>query len=348
MVAVIEQVIDLTDPGSRRRATALGWLTVELAVGPELRRALTRSAARRSPSPGGSATLRCCARSSTRGTSPPVSRSPPPSGGRSSRRRSALRAPAGKRAADLLGLVTLAGDCLQLGDAAAAAAAVQAAMAGTAGFGSTHLRWIALRSDVMLATKDGRLEHAEAVGEEAAAMAASMPWPDAPSIQVIQHILTRYHQGRLDEVRPFMAAVAEAAPEQVGVLIALAFIETELGHEHGPVAVDDVVRMLSSLTSAAAWLGMTTVVLESMAKVEHPRTADIAATLAPWSGEHAVITTLGYFGAVDRVLGLAAAATATSPGPARCSAGRSAARRDRQPALRRAHPTRARRRAMTT
>ena len=75
------------------------------------------------------------------------------------------------------------------------------------------------------------------------------------------------------------------------------------------MAVDDVVRALSSLTSAAAWLGMTTVVLESMAKVGHPRTAEIAATLAPWSGEHAVITTLGYFGAVDRVLGLAAAAT---------------------------------------
>ena len=221
----------------------------------------------------------------------------------------ALRAPAGKRAADLLGWVTLAGDCLQLGDAAAAADAVEAALAGTAGFGATHLRWIALRSDVMLATKDGRLEHAEAVGDEAAAMAASMPWPDAPSIQVIQLILIRYHQRRLDEVQPFMAAVAEAAPDQVGVLVALAFIETELGHEHGPVAVDNVVQMLSSLTSAAAWLGMTTVVLESMAKVGHPRTAEIAATLAPWSGEHAVITTLGYFGAVDRVLGLAAAAT---------------------------------------
>jgi hypothetical protein len=104
-----------------------------------------------------------------------------------------------------------------------------------------------------------------------------------------------------------MAAVATAAPEQVGVLVALAFIETELGHELAPAAVDEVVRSLPSLTSTASWLGMTTVIVESMAKVRHPQTAEIAATLAPWSGEHAVITTLGYFGAVDRVRGLAAA-----------------------------------------
>ena len=39
MVAIVEQVVELTEPGSRRRATALGWLTVELAVGPEMRRA---------------------------------------------------------------------------------------------------------------------------------------------------------------------------------------------------------------------------------------------------------------------------------------------------------------------
>jgi hypothetical protein len=130
-----------------------------------------------------------------------------------------------------------------------------------------------------------------------------------PNIQVMQLILTRYHQGRLDEVQPFMAAVADAVPDQVGVLIALALIETELGHPHGPVAVDNVVGALSSWTSAAAWLGMRTVALESMAKVGHQRTAEIAAVLAPWSGEHAVIATLGYLGAVDRVLGLAAAAT---------------------------------------
>ncbi|MET0324211.1 MAG: BTAD domain-containing putative transcriptional regulator [Ilumatobacteraceae bacterium] len=308
MVGLVERVVDVTEPGSRRRATALGWLTVELAVGPELRRAHRAGCdalaiARRLDD---AALLRQTVHAWHLAARVEVP---------AAERRTvveatlALRAPTGKLAADLLGWVTLAGDCLQLGDAAAAAAAVDVALVGTAGFGATHLRWIALRSDVMLATKDGRLEHAEAVGAEAAAMAAAMPWPEAPSIQVIQHILLRYHQGRLDEVQPFIAAVAEAAPEQVGVLIALAFIETELGHEHAGTAVADVSRRLSSLTSAAAWLGMTSVVLESMAKVRHSRTAEIAATLAPWSGEHAVITTLGYFGAVARVLGLAAAAT---------------------------------------
>jgi DNA-binding SARP family transcriptional activator len=313
MVATIEHVIDLTEPGSRRRATALGWLTVELAAGSEVRRAYQAGCqalaiARRLDDP---ALLRQVIH-----TWHLAARVEVPAAERRALIEEALafRAPSGKRAADLLGWVTLAGDCLHLGDAAAAADAVKAALAGTAGFGATHLRWLALRSEVMLATKDGRLEHAEAIGEEAAAMAASMPWPDAPSIQVMQLILTRYHQGRLDEVQPFMAAVAEAAPDQVGVLVALAFIETELGHAHGPVAVDEVARRLSTLMSAAAWLGMTTVVLESMAKVRHSRTAEIAATLTPWSGEHAVITALGYFGAIDRVLGLAAAATGDMAG----------------------------------
>jgi hypothetical protein len=58
-------------------------------------------------------------------------------------------------------------------------------------------------------------------------MATSMPLPDAPSIQAMQLILTRYHQRPLDELQPFMAAVAEAAPHQVGVLISDSPIASE-------------------------------------------------------------------------------------------------------------------------
>ena len=206
MVAIIEQVIGLTEPGSRRRATALGWLPVELSVGSDMRRAHQVGAralaiARRLDDP---ALLRQIVH-----TWHLAARVEVPAAERRVvvEKTLALRAPAGKRAADVLGWVTLAGDCLQLGDAGAAAGAVDAALAATAGFGATHLRWVALRSEVMLATKDGRLEHAETVGEQAANMAASMPWPDTPSIQVMQLILIRYHQERLHEVQPFMAAV---------------------------------------------------------------------------------------------------------------------------------------------
>ena len=55
-----------------------------------------------------------------------------------------------------------------------------------------------------------------------------------------------------------------------------------------------------------------------MAEVGHPRTAEIAAALTPWSGEHAVITTLDDIGAVDRVLGLAAASTGDRQRASRC------------------------------
>jgi hypothetical protein len=308
MVRLVEQVIELTEPGSRRHATALGWLTVELVAGPERERAYAigqdaLAAARRIGDP---VLLRQIVH-----TWHLAARVDVPA----HQRRAiveevlALHAPQGKRAADLLGWVTLAGDCLQQGDADAAATAVRMASAGTAGFGATHLRWIALRSEVMLATKDGRLDEAEAIADEAAAMAASMPWPDAPGIQAMQLILLRYHQCRLDEVQPFMASVAADAPGQVGVLTALAFIEAELGHPHAPEAVDDVARVMRAVTTAPSWLGMMTVVLESMAKVGHRRTAEVATMLEPFSGDHGVITALCYFGAIDRVLGLAAAAT---------------------------------------
>lgn len=49
--------------------------------------------------------------------------------------------------------------------------------------------------------------------------------------------------------------------------------------------------------------------VEAAAHVRHPRTAELAALLESRSGEHVVIVTMAYFGAVDRYLGLAAAAT---------------------------------------
>ena len=308
MIAAAERVVALTERDSRRRVIALGWLTVELVVGPDMDRAFevgteAMALARRI---GDQALVR-----QTVHTWHLASRIEVPAAERRAVVEEVLgfRAPAGKQAADLLGWVTLAADCLELGDAPAAARAVDRALTGTAGFGPTHLRWIALRSEVMLATKDGRLDHAEAVGDEAAAMAAAMPWPDAPAIQVIQHVLIRYHQGRLDEVHPFMAAVAEAAPDQVGVLMTLAFIEAELGHQHAARAVDDVVHRIDDLRSAPAWLGQTAAVVEAMTKVGDARAARVAGRLADFSGQHAVIATVAYFGAVDRLLGLVAAAS---------------------------------------
>jgi hypothetical protein len=73
--------------------------------------------------------------------------------------------------------------------------------------------------------------------------------------------------------------------------------------------VDRAVVTAFALQRGAAWVGVTALAVEAAARVGHNRTAELAALLEPQSGQHAVIVTIGYLGAIDRYLGLAAAAT---------------------------------------
>lgn len=308
MIELVEQLVDLTAPGSRLRAMLLSWLSVELASSDDSARAsaLGGDAVAIARSMQDAVLLRQTVLAWHLASRPFVP---------AVERRAAmeelltLRSPLGKRAGDLVARVFIAGDCLELGDHASAAAHVASVLAESAGFGATHLRWLALRNTVLLRAMEGHLDEAEVVGAEAAAVAARLALPEAMLLQVLQLVVTRYHQGRLDELHPMIAAFAAGAPSPVPIplVLTLAWIEAELGLESAPDRVDAAVEAVLTMPRFAAWAGLVAITVEAAAKVGHARTADVAALLEPWSGQHVVIVTIGYLGAVDRCLGLAAA-----------------------------------------
>jgi len=219
----------------------------------------------------------------------------------------AIRQPGAKRRSDLSALVFLAGDCLEVGDRAGADAAVAQALAGSASFGATHIRWIALRNQVLLRAMEGDLDAADALLAEATALASVLPIPEAVTMPVFQQVSIRYHQHRLDELQPLIAAFAEATPPGP-VTIVRGYIEAELGAPTAPMSVDRAVDTALSFDRSAAWTGLVAVAVEAAAAVGHPRTPELAALLEPQSGRHAVIVTISYLGAIDRYLALAARA----------------------------------------
>lgn len=220
-----------------------------------------------------------------------------------------LRSTLGKRTGDLTARVFLVGDCLELGDHPAATAAAAAVLEGTTGFGPSHLRWLALRNTVLLRAMEGNLDEAEAGGVAAGEVAIALALPEAMTLQMLQLLVTRYHQGRLDELHPMVAAVAGsdlgvASP----VRIVLGWMEAELDRDSAPTTVETSVSDALAQPRLVAWVGLVAIACEAAAKVGNPRTPELAALLEPLSGQHVVIVTIGYLGAVDRYLGLAAAA----------------------------------------
>jgi tetratricopeptide (TPR) repeat protein len=300
-------LLALAEPGSRLQASAQCWLSAEVGA-TDVDRAVELAGAaldtaRRLRDPAllrlASLTWHLMARAMT----DPVER------------RAVLEAmlqlpgPAGRGPTDISAWVFLAGDHLEVGDRAGAERAVQAALAATTGFGDNHLRWLALRNQVMLAVLDDELDRADALLAEATAVASALPIPEATTLPVLQQVLTRYHQRRLDELQPLVAAFDAVAPPGGPVPIVRGYIEAELGHPDAPASVDRAVAAAFAQPRAAGWVGLTAVTVEAAAAVGHERTAELAALLEPRSGQHAVIVTIGYLGAIDRYLGLAAAAT---------------------------------------
>lgn len=220
-----------------------------------------------------------------------------------------IRSPIGRGMADVTAGVFLTGDCLELGDRAAAEHIADEVAHATRGFGSTHLRWLALRNLVMLRVLAGRLDEAEELAAEAGAVAAALPIPEAVTMPVFQSLTLRYHQHRFDELHPLLVAFDEIAPRGSPVPIVRGWVEAELGLPTAPASVDRAVTALSALPRSAGWVGLTAITLEAAATVGHPSTAELAASLESRSGEHAVIVTIAYLGAIDRYLGLAARAT---------------------------------------
>lgn len=299
------RLLDLAEPGSQLAVSARCWLAAEVGSTEVARAgALATAAYEDALRLGEPVVLRLAALTwhlMARGWTDPADRR------RVMEDVLALRHPEGKQASDLSALVFLAGDCLELGDRAAADEAVERAVAGSATFGATHVRWIALRNQVLTTVLDGDLDLADALLAEATALAQALPIPEAVTMPVFQQVLTRYHQRRLDELHPLLVAFDDMAPPGP-VTIVRAWAEAELGVPDGEASVDRAVELLLALERGAAWVGLAAITLEAAAATRHPRTAELASLLAPLSGRHAVIVTIAYLGAIDRYLGLAASA----------------------------------------
>jgi DNA-binding SARP family transcriptional activator len=209
---------------------------------------------------------------------------------------------------DAMAQVFLAGDCLELGDRTGTERAVAAALASTGAGERTHLRWLALRNQVMLRALDGDLDGADEALADVFEVAAALPIPEAVTLPLMQQVLNRYHQHRLDELQPLISAFAAAAPLEGPVPIVAGWIDAELGVASAAESVDRAVATALALPRNAGWLGTTAIAVEAAAAVGHPATAELAARLEPRSGQHVVIVTIGYLGAVDRYLALAARA----------------------------------------
>ena len=307
MIHLAECLLELSAPGSRVQATMLCWLALELIASSEPDRAAAAgteavSIARSLDDPVLLRQATITWHLTNRVTATPV------------QRRDvlevllALRSPVGKRAGDLTARIFLAGDHLELGDLGAARSVVGAALDASAGFGATHLRWLALRNAVLLAAMEGDLEEAEALGIDSAAVAASFALPEAMMLQLLQLVMTRYHQGRLDEIEPMISALAAVDPPTPLLQIVLGWVAAELDLPSSVAAVDAGVAALRTLPRDAPWVGLVAMMTEATAKVGHSSVGDMASFLEPWSGSHVVIVTIAYLGAVDRYLGLAAAA----------------------------------------
>ena len=132
--------------------------------------------------------------------------------------------------------------------------------------------------------------------------------PDAQLQLVVQTLVRRYHQGRLVELHPLVAAFAadEKAPDFARCV--LAWIEVEIGAASASVALDAALAAARAAPRDLTWKLVLAITAEAAAGLGHAAADEIARMLEPWSSLHVITTTLTYLGAIDRYLALGAAA----------------------------------------
>jgi hypothetical protein len=199
-------------------------------------------------------------------------------------------------------------DSLELGDHHAAAEAVRDAKARVAASHWSYEPWVVRRTEVMFATLEGRLDEADRLGDGFAAMTPPDGAPDAQLQLVVQTLVRRYHQGRLEELHPLVAAFAadEKAPDFARCV--LAWIEVEIGAASASVALDAALAAARAAPRDLTWKLVLAITAEAAAGLGRPAADEIARMLEPWSSLHVITTTLTYLGAIDRYLALGAAA----------------------------------------
>ncbi len=177
--------------------------------------------------------------------------------------------------------------------------------------GQPLFRVLALQAMAMLAVGEGRLADAESLAEEANTLSSYLSGTDAEGGYGVQIFTIRREQGRLDEARPLVEAVARLGQEGATWRPALTVLYAELG------LLDDAARELAHLVAddlAAvprdSLYGGSLTYLADAAVVVGDRAAATALYQELLPYRHLVVqvgSNLAAHGAADRCLGALAA-----------------------------------------
>lgn len=220
-------------------------------------------------------------------------------------RRAVDRAPA------LTSLLYLAGDCIELGDLAEARETL-ALVRTQAGDGvPTVTGWLADRLDAVLSTATGDWADAEAGLARVDATGASLANPEAPIVGAAMRISMAWHRGGLAPMQGIVGQLARADESASGAMAraTLATIHAEVGGD--AEALDDVTRAIEAvlhLPLDVSYWGRLALTVQGAAALRHPRAQELRPLLLRRRGRHVLVSGFLYLGAVDRLLGLLAAA----------------------------------------
>ena len=157
---------------------------------------------------------------------------------------------------------------------------------------------------------EGRLDEAEQLAAESAAMRSRMETADAESVFAAQLCMIRMAQGRLHELVDAVEQFVEEYPVLAAWRAALPLVYISAGREDD--ARREVERNVAELNRVPRdffWLTTMTALGEASAKLPHPEASVVLYdTLAPYAGCIVQVGYAGCLGPVSRVLGLLAAA----------------------------------------
>jgi tetratricopeptide (TPR) repeat protein len=208
-------------------------------------------------------------------------------------------------------LGTLLFGCVACGELAEARAAVARHRDVTRQIGEPMGRALSLQVQALLAVGEGRFAEAEAMAAEANEIGSSLSGGAAPGGYGVQLFSIRREQGRLDEARPIVEAIARLGSEDETWRPALAVLYADLGiTDQAAAEVRHLVgQELSAVPRDSLWESSLSYLADACAAVEDRDAAAVVyRELLPYRG---LVVQVGYllaaYGAADRYLGVLAA-----------------------------------------
>jgi tetratricopeptide (TPR) repeat protein len=175
--------------------------------------------------------------------------------------------------------------------------------------GQPLLRWTARWHSVEMLVLAGRLTDADEAARSGFEIGMEAGERDAADIYGFNLYGIRQAQGRLEELESLMIAGLDSEPDEVGLLITVALLHTEMGRIDEAIALfEPLSRELDRIPRDPGWLALTAACAEVSYQLPGaPGASDLYGRLKPWEGQVAAVSAIS-FGAVGRQLGDLAAA----------------------------------------